>query len=51
VLPKATPEMVAALGPEGPPVIAIVETATGLRLAYNTASQHAWRLSCSAPPT
>ena len=38
VLPKATPESVDALGPEGPPVIAIVETAQGLRLAYETAS-------------
>jgi citrate lyase beta subunit len=37
VLPKATPEAVAALGPDGPPVIAIVETAEGLRLAYETA--------------
>jgi len=38
VLPKATPESVAALGPEGPPVVAIVETAQGVRLAYETAS-------------
>ena len=38
VLPKATPDAVAALGPDGPPVIAIVETAQGLRLAYETAS-------------
>lgn len=38
VLPKATPDSVAALGPSGPPVIAIVETAEGLRLAYETAS-------------
>jgi citrate lyase beta subunit len=38
MLPKATPESVAALGPSGPPVIAIVETAEGLRLAYETAS-------------
>ncbi len=38
VMPKATPEAVAALGAEGPPVIAIVETAQGLRLAYETAS-------------
>ncbi len=37
VLPKAAPESAAALGPEGPPVIAIVETAQGLRLAYETA--------------
>jgi len=37
VLPKATPEAVAALGPWGPPVLAIVETAQGLRLAYETA--------------
>jgi citrate lyase beta subunit len=38
VIPKATPEAVAALGPDGPPVIAIVETAAGLRSAYETAS-------------
>ena len=38
VLPKATPDAVAALGADGPPVIAIVETALGLRLAYETAS-------------
>jgi citrate lyase subunit beta/citryl-CoA lyase len=38
VLPKATPEAVEALGPWGPPVIAIVETAQGLRHAYETAS-------------
>lgn len=38
VLPKATPESVDALGRGGPPVIAIVETAQGLRLAYQTAS-------------
>jgi citrate lyase beta subunit len=37
VLPKATPEAVAALGESGPPVIAIVETAQGLRRAYETA--------------
>jgi citrate lyase beta subunit len=34
VLPKATPEAVDALGPEGPPVVAIVESAQGVRLAY-----------------
>lgn len=39
VLPKATPEAVDALGAEGPPVIAIVESAQGLRLAYETASR------------
>ena len=38
VLPKATPEAVEALGADGPAVIAIVETAQGLRLAYETAS-------------
>jgi citrate lyase beta subunit len=37
VLPKATPEAVAALGPEGPPVIAIVESAVGVRSSYETA--------------
>jgi citrate lyase beta subunit len=39
VLPKATPEAVEALGQDGPPLIAIVETAAGLRLAYETASR------------
>lgn len=38
VLPKATPEGVAALGADGPPLIGIAETAEGLRLAYETAS-------------
>lgn len=38
VLPKATPEAVAALGKGGPPIVAIVETALGLRLAYETAA-------------
>jgi citrate lyase subunit beta/citryl-CoA lyase len=37
VLPKATPEAVAALGDDGPPVIAIVETARGVREAYEVA--------------
>jgi citrate lyase beta subunit len=39
VLPKATPDAVAALGSKGPPVIALVETAQGLRLAYETAAE------------
>lgn len=38
MLPKATPLTVAALGPSGPPVLAIVESADGLRLAYETAA-------------
>jgi citrate lyase beta subunit len=38
MLPKATPLTVAALGPGGPPVLAIVESADGLRLAYETAA-------------
>jgi citrate lyase beta subunit len=38
MLPKATPDAVAALGPVGPPVLAIVETAVGLRRAYETAA-------------
>ena len=38
VMPKATPEAVADLGDDGPPVIAIVETARGVRLSYETAS-------------
>ena len=39
VLPKATPEAVGALGEDGPPVVAIVETADGLRQAYEVATQ------------
>jgi citrate lyase beta subunit len=38
MLPKATPLTVVALGPDGPPVLAIVESAEGLRLAYETAA-------------
>jgi citrate lyase beta subunit len=38
VLPKATPEAVAALGPDGPPLAAIVETAKGLKRAFETAA-------------
>ena len=42
MLPKATPQAVAALasglGSAGPPVLAIVETAAGLRVAYETGS-------------
>jgi citrate lyase beta subunit len=38
VLPKAIPDTVAALGADGPPVLAIAETAAGVRLAYETAA-------------
>jgi citrate lyase beta subunit len=38
VLPKASPESAAALGGNGVPVLAIVETALGLKHAYETAS-------------
>jgi citrate lyase subunit beta/citryl-CoA lyase len=38
VLPKASPDALGALGADGPPVIAIVETPHGLRLAFETAS-------------
>lgn len=37
VLPKATPEAVDALGEDGPAVWALIETAAGLRSAYETA--------------
>jgi len=37
VLPKASPEAVTALGFSGPPVVALIETAAGLRAAYETA--------------
>jgi citrate lyase beta subunit len=39
VLPKASPEAIAALGEDGPPVVAIVETAMGLRQAFEIATQ------------
>lgn len=38
VLPKASPSAVSALGEHGPPIVAIVETAMGLRQAYEIAS-------------
>jgi citrate lyase beta subunit len=38
VLPKATPDSVAALGADGPPIVAIVETAAAVRLAYEIAA-------------
>jgi citrate lyase beta subunit len=38
VLPKASPEALDALGPDGPPVVAIVETAMGVRQAFEIAS-------------
>jgi citrate lyase beta subunit len=37
VLPKATPEALDGLGPTGPPVIAVIETGAGLRLAHEIA--------------
>jgi citrate lyase beta subunit len=39
VLPKATPDTVDALGATGPPLVAIVETAQGVRLAYEIATR------------
>ncbi len=39
VLPKSSPEAVDALGPDGPPVVAIVETAMSLRQAFEIASK------------
>lgn len=38
VVPKATPEAIAALGDDGPPLIAIVETAAGLQHARELAA-------------
>lgn len=38
VLPKATPDAVAALGDDGPPVIALVESAAGVRAAFEIAA-------------
>lgn len=38
VLPKATPDAVAELPADAPPVVAVVETARGVKHAYETAS-------------
>lgn len=38
VVPKSTPDAIAALGLDGPPVIALVETASGTRAAFAIAS-------------
>ena len=49
VLPKATPEAADALAAAGRPVIAIVETAAGVRLAFETASRpHVFALALGA---
>jgi citrate lyase beta subunit len=39
VVPKAEPQPVQALPPSGPPVVALVETAAGLRRAFETATR------------
>jgi citrate lyase beta subunit len=39
VVPKAEPQPIQALPPSGPPVIALIETAAGLRRAYETATR------------
>jgi citrate lyase subunit beta/citryl-CoA lyase len=39
VVPKAEPQPVQALPPSGPPLVALIETAAGLRRAYETASR------------
>jgi citrate lyase beta subunit len=39
VVPKAEPQPVQGLPPSGPPVVALIETAAGLRRAYETASR------------
>jgi citrate lyase beta subunit len=38
VVPKATPESLARLGPEGPALIALIESAAGVRSAFEVAS-------------
>jgi citrate lyase subunit beta/citryl-CoA lyase len=39
VVPKAEPQPMQGLAPSGPPVVALVETATGLRRAFETANR------------
>jgi citrate lyase beta subunit len=39
VLPKASPEAVDTLGADGPPVVAVIETSQGVRLAYEIATR------------
>jgi citrate lyase beta subunit len=38
MVPKGTPDLIELLGPEGAPVLALVETGAGVRLAYETAA-------------
>jgi citrate lyase subunit beta/citryl-CoA lyase len=39
VVPKAAPQPLRALAPSGPPIVALIETAVGLRRAFDTASR------------
>src|SRR3954471_14015383 len=39
VVPKAEPQPIQALPPSGPPVVALIETAAGLRRAHETATR------------
>jgi citrate lyase subunit beta/citryl-CoA lyase len=39
VVPKAEPQRLVALAPSGPPIVALVETARGLRRAFETATR------------
>jgi citrate lyase beta subunit len=39
VVPKAEPQPLLALAPSGPPVVALIETARGLRRAFETATR------------
>ena len=41
VVPKAEPQRLVALAPSGPPIVALVETANGLRRAFETATRSA----------
>jgi citrate lyase subunit beta/citryl-CoA lyase len=38
LVPKGVPDLIERLGPEGPPLLVLVETGAGVRLAYETAS-------------
>lgn len=39
IVPKAAPQPLQSLAPSGPPVVALIETAVGLRRAFETASR------------
>ena len=49
VVPKASPSMIDLLGVDGPPIVGLVETGDGVRLAYETARRERVVMLAIAP--